>query len=117
MHVDQLLQRVSDHLAVGRAFGPSYERDGTMVIPVALVAGGGGGGGDGRQPDEASGGGFGGVVHPIGAYVVREGDVRFVPAVNVTAVATAGLLLLRVLAKRRRRPRACAGPRRAPKAT
>jgi uncharacterized spore protein YtfJ len=62
VHVDagNILQKVSDHLTVRRAFGAAYEQDGTLIIPVALVAGGGGGGtsrsgrDDPREGDAAS---------------------------------------------------------------
>jgi uncharacterized spore protein YtfJ len=113
MDVKELLGRVSDHLSVGRAFGPAYEKDGTLVIPVALVAGGGGGGGSesasdvatptnvsdaNHSPTTGSGGGFGGVVLPVGAYVVSGERVRWMPAVNVTLIALAALGVLRIVA-------------------
>ena len=113
MDVKELLGKVSDHLSVGRAFGPAYEKDGTLVIPVALVAGGGGGGGSGsasgvatptndsdadHAPTTGSGGGFGGVVLPVGAYVVSGDRVRWMPAVNVTLIALAALGILRIVA-------------------
>ena len=44
MDVQELLGKVAQHLSVSRAFGTAYEKDGSLVIPVALVAGGGGGG-------------------------------------------------------------------------
>jgi uncharacterized spore protein YtfJ len=44
MDAGNLLDKVSDHLSVRRAFGAAYEKDGTLIIPVALVAGGGGAG-------------------------------------------------------------------------
>lgn len=118
MNVKELLDRVSEHLSVGRAFGPAYEKGEALVIPVALVAGGGGGGGSeaadregtghtsqvigsdsGEQasPITGSGGGFGGVVLPVGAYVVSEGRVRWMPAVNVTLIALAAIGLLRLI--------------------
>jgi len=43
--------------------------------------------------------GFGGVVLPAGAYVVKGGQVRWVPAVDVTMVVFASLGLVRVLAR------------------
>jgi uncharacterized spore protein YtfJ len=120
MDVKELLGKVADHLSVGRAFGPAYERDGNLVIPVAFVAGGGGGGGsetadtkaspedatasDGQHgPGAGSGGGFGGVVMPVGVYVVDGERVRWVPAVNVTLIALAAIGLLRVVASTRAR--------------
>ena len=98
MDVQELLGKVAQHLSVGRAFGTAYEKDGSLVIPVALVAGGGGGGeGKSGSPtndvtddrgfegaDDAtdadassgSGGGFGGLVMPVGVYVVKDERAR-----------------------------------------
>jgi uncharacterized spore protein YtfJ len=44
MDAAKLLDQVSENLSVRRAFGAAYEKDGALIIPVALVAGGGGGG-------------------------------------------------------------------------
>ena len=125
MDVGNLLTRASDNFTVRRAFGTAYEKDGILIIPVALVAGGGGGGTSRsrrRDPDAGpdgppgagpaeqdatpqdsvpvdAGGGFGGLVLPAGAYVVKDGQVRWVPAVDVTIVVLASLSLARVLAR------------------
>jgi uncharacterized spore protein YtfJ len=114
MNAKDLLNKVGSNLSVGRSFGTAYEKDGLLIIPVAFVAGGGGGG---EGPTEAtppndtdddetigesptgSGAGFGGVVFPVGAYVVRDDDVRWVPAVNVTLLALVGLSVLRLIVK------------------
>jgi uncharacterized spore protein YtfJ len=114
MDVQTLMEKATSALSVSRVFGPAYERDGTLVIPVAFIAGGGGGGandgpqgdaGDGRSPGAAAGqgGGFGLVSWPLGVYVVREDGVRFVPAVDATRIVIAGLGLLKLLARRRSR--------------
>jgi uncharacterized spore protein YtfJ len=135
--VENLLAKAADNLSVRRAFGAAYEKDGMLIIPVAMVAGGGGGGtartrrgnsaadpgsppGEGAVAHEATpqdsgrtevGGGFGGLVLPSGAYVVKGDQVRWVPAVDVTIAVLASLSLVRVLARtrthrrrRRRRP-------------
>ena len=123
MDAGNLLAMVSHNLSVRRAFGTAYEKDGTLIIPVALVAGGGGAGTSrtgrgnpaaGRQPegddpphDAASedpepkdaGGGFGGLVLPSGVYVVKGDQVRWVPAVDTTIVVLASLGLVRLLAR------------------
>ena len=125
MDVGKLLAKVSDDLSVHRAFGTAYEKDDMLIIPVALVTGGGGGGtarprhrdpegGPGSPLEESpagpdatpkdsertdAGGGFGGLVLPTGAYVVKGGQVRWVPAVDVTMVVFASLTLVRVLAR------------------
>jgi uncharacterized spore protein YtfJ len=111
MDVENLLAKASESLSVRRAFGTAYEKDGMLIIPVALVAGGGGGGtGTARSRRDASaasqdpgsmdaGGGFGGLVLPSGAYVVKGDQVRWVPAVDVTIVVVASLTLVRGLAR------------------
>ena|SRR5271156_4165662 len=114
MNAKDLLSKVGNNLSVGRAFGTAYEKDGLYVIPVAFVAGGGGGGEgpsgttsshdieDDESVEESpygSGAGFGGVVFPVGAYVVKDDDVRWVPAVNVTLLALVGLGVFRFLVK------------------
>jgi uncharacterized spore protein YtfJ len=148
--VENLLAKVADNLSVRRAFGSAYEKDGTLIIPVAIVAGGGGGGtghnrhgppaaGPDSPPEAAAtprdgtaqdgtaqdgtardgtardgtardgtaqdsgrteaGGGFGGLVLPSGAYVVQDGQVRWVPAVDVTLAVLASLSLVRLLVR------------------
>jgi uncharacterized spore protein YtfJ len=122
--VQELLGKVAQHLSVSRAFGTAYEKDGSLVIPVALVAGGGGGGeGTSGSPSDVetddiesaegdsnaevapsgSGGGFGGVVMPVGVYVVKDEQVRWVPAVNANLVIVVAFLTLRMIARARRR--------------
>ena len=117
MDLSSLLSRVTDTMSATRSFGPAFERGDTTVIPVALVAGGGGGGASGHgerstdEDDGGSGGGFGTVSMPLGVYVIREGNVRWVPAVDVTRLAIAAIGLVKVGAKLRLRVRN--GPKRA----
>jgi uncharacterized spore protein YtfJ len=122
MDVGKLLMQASDDLSVRRAFGTAYEKDDLLIIPVAMVAGGGGAGtarprhrdlaasrpeagsaGHDAPPQDSeqmdAGGGFGGLVLPAGAYVVKGGQVRWVPAVDMTIVVLASLSLVRVLAR------------------
>lgn len=122
MDVKDLLNRVAENISVSRAFGSAYEKDGVLIIPVALVAGGGGGGGGTKfradsasnaeeteqtddvhhgEPETGSSGGFVGVVMPVGAYVVKDEQVRWIPAVNVTVIVVAALFALRFLTKSR----------------
>jgi uncharacterized spore protein YtfJ len=125
MDVQELLGKVAQHLSVSRAFGTAYEKDGSLVIPVALIAGGGGGGegtsgsssdhdsdvvashddGTGEVESSGSGGGFGGVVMPVGVYVVKDDRVRWMPAVNANLVIVVAFLTLRMVARARRRAR------------
>jgi uncharacterized spore protein YtfJ len=77
--VDELLKGARDAIAAKRVYAEPVEGDGVTVIPAAVVLGGGGGGGD----SENNGGrGFGVVGRPVGAYVIREGDVRWQPAAD-----------------------------------
>jgi uncharacterized spore protein YtfJ len=125
MDVGNLLTKVSDNLSVRRAFGTAYEKDDMLIIPVAVVAGGGGAGTghprrrdpgagadirpegepaghDATSPDSArtdAGGGFGGLVLPMGAYVVKGGQVRWVSAVDMTIAVLASLSLVRLLSR------------------
>jgi uncharacterized spore protein YtfJ len=123
--MDNLVTKAADNISVRRAFGTPYEKNGMLIIPVAIVAGGGGGGTarnrrgnpvagpdtppeqDATAPDVTpqdsgrteTGGGMGGLVLPSGAYVVRGDQVRWVPAVDGTVVVLASLILVRVLAR------------------
>jgi uncharacterized spore protein YtfJ len=103
MDVERIMTRAGESLAVGRAFGEPVERDGTLIIPVAWVAGGGGGGGQDASDDlpSGSGGGFGGVVWPLGAYVVTGDRVRWVPAIDVTRLILGAFALAKIITKMR----------------
>ncbi len=134
MNTRELLDRMAENLSVRRSFGAAYEREGLLIIPVALVAGGGGGG-EGpmkppatgharsietaeqakdappdRQPPTGTGGGFGGLVLPVGVYVVKGDQVRWIPAYDATLIVLASLSVVRVfvslLKSGRRRNRA-----------
>ena len=101
MTPEDILTRVGDQLGIRRVFGDPIERDGITVIPVAVAIGGGGGG---TGPDEqGSGGGFGGMVRGIGVYAIRDGQVRYTPAVDTTALAALFVLTLVAVARARRR--------------
>jgi uncharacterized spore protein YtfJ len=107
MALTDLITRASDCLSVSRVYSEPCTMDGVTVIPAAVIIGGGGGGG-GKQTDghEGEGGGFGVIARPVGAYVIKNGEVRWVPAIdlNRALMITAGAmwLLRRRQAKRRR---------------
>jgi uncharacterized spore protein YtfJ len=86
MDVQELMAKVEDAASVKRVFGEPYERDGVTVIPVARVGGGGGGGGGEGDEGKGWGGGGGFVGAPVGIYVIKDGNVRWRPAVDVTSV-------------------------------
>ncbi|HEY7224568.1 MAG TPA: spore germination protein GerW family protein [Micromonosporaceae bacterium] len=96
-----------------------------VVIPAASVGGGGGGGGGSAEQDRpgsgtGEGGGFGLKAKPAGAFVIKQGKVRWQPAVDVNrivlgaqVVAVTALLVVRAVILRgsrarmgRKRPRA-----------
>jgi uncharacterized spore protein YtfJ len=87
----ELVAEARDAITVRRVFGDPVERDGTTVIPVAAVRGAGGGGGG--QDAEGSGGGgsgFGLEARPVGAFVVKDGEVRWEPALDLNRVILVG---------------------------
>lgn len=90
MNVDEMLTGVRDAMTVKRVYGDPIERDGILVIPAAKVAGGGGGGGD---ADHAGGGGFGISARPAGAWIIRDGQVAWEPAIDATRIATMGMVV------------------------
>jgi uncharacterized spore protein YtfJ len=96
MDVQSVIGQARDAITVKRVYGDPYEKDGVTVIPAARVLGGGGGG-SGEAPDgqgSGSGSGFGLGARPVGAYVIRDDDVRWQPAIDVVQVLGMGLLLL-----------------------
>lgn len=86
MDVENVISGARDALTVQRVFGEPYERNGVTIIPAAVVRGGAGGG-SGDSPQGTGGGtGFGLSARPVGAFVLRDGDWEWKPAVDVTRV-------------------------------
>ncbi|ETK32627.1 hypothetical protein [Microbispora sp. ATCC PTA-5024] len=120
MEVGEILDRLTGGQ---RVYGEPYERDGVTVIPAYSVRAGGGfgrgpekgagtdtgtspgtdsGGTSGgivaaitdRLPDGDSAGGGGGVIaRPVGAYIVKDGEARWEPAVDVNRAILGGQIL------------------------
>ena len=112
MNVQDVITQAKDAMTVKRVFGEPYEKNGIVLVPAAAVRGGAGGGSD---PEGKGGGsGFGLVARPVGAFLIRDGDVRWQPALDVNRVILGGqivaivaLLVIRTLLKgRARRKRA-----------
>ena len=95
MDVTEVLEKARDAITVSRVYGEPYEKDGLTVIPAARVSGGGGGGsGKDDKGSDGSGGGFGVSGRPAGAYVIRNGDVSWRPAVDPNRIiGVVGLVL------------------------
>src|SRR5262245_48652036 len=102
----QLRAQARDVMTVRQVFGEPIERDGTTVIPVAKVMGGGGGGegsdSSGSDGGEGSteaggkagaGGGFGFRAVPAGAYVIKDGEVSWEPALDLNRVILGGQVI------------------------
>jgi uncharacterized spore protein YtfJ len=139
MALRDLVGNVTDSSSVRRVFGDPIEKDGVLVIPVATIRGAWGGGegdmaaggrpagerpgtegeprAEGERPDAkpnatAWGGGGAWSAGPAGAYVVKNGDVTWVPAMDANRTAMLGMLtgivsllvlrsIVRTVAKRR----------------
>ena len=96
MQVQDVISQARDALTVKRVFGEPYEKDGVTIIPAARVQGGAGGG-SGEDPQgqgTGSGSGFGMTARPVGAYVVRDGDLSWRPAVDVNRIIIGGQVVL-----------------------
>lgn len=109
MQLPEFLSGARDMATVKRVFGEPYEKDGLTFIPAARVAGGGGGGtGTDHEGGGGTGGGFGVNATPAGAYIIKNGEVRWEPALDLNKVIFMGqvvaivlLLTIRALIKRR----------------
>lgn len=108
MKVDELLNSGRDSLTVKRVYGEPYEKDGVTVIPTAAIRGGAGGGtGHDDKGQQGEGGGFGMTGKPAGAYVVKDGKVRWLPAVDPNRIfLMVGMAVIAYLLMRPRMARA-----------
>ncbi len=101
--IDQVKEVVTSRVV----FGEPYEKNGVTVIPMAKVSGGG------ESDDGPGGGGVGLDARPAGAFVIKDQNVSWLPAVDVNRiilraqiVAIIALLSWRSVAKARARRRA-----------
>lgn len=88
MKIQETLAQAQEAMTVRRVYGEPYEKDGVTIIPAATVRGGGGGGGG-----ESGGVGYGIVARPVGAFIIKGGEVTWKPAVDATRVALRGMLI------------------------
>jgi uncharacterized spore protein YtfJ len=108
MKFDDMIASAKDAITVSKVFGEPFEKDGITFIPAARVMGGGGGG-TGQDDDGqlGEGGGFGMQGRPAGAFVIRDGNVTWRPAVDPNTVivglviVTVAVLVTRPWARRR----------------
>ena len=85
-----MVDRIQERFSAGIVYGDAVETDGAVVVPAARVFGGGGGGSDTTQGE---GGGFGLIAIPSGAWVIRDGQARWRPAIDVNAIILGGQLV------------------------
>ena len=112
MEVQEVLAQARDSMTVKRVYGEPYEKDGVTIIPAARVQGGAGAGGgedpQGQGQGRGSGSGFGVNARPVGAFIIRGGELSWRPAVDVNriilggqVVAVVALLTIRAIIKAR----------------
>ena len=87
MNAVETVNQARDALTVRRVYGEPYQEEGVTIIPAATVMGGGGGGGD---PVGNGGAGFGLVARPAGAWVIKNGDAHWRPALDLNRVILVG---------------------------
>jgi uncharacterized spore protein YtfJ len=98
--VDDMWKGTRDALTVKRVYGDAIQSDGVTLVPAAVVRGGAGGGGEGGA-EGAGGGGFGIMARLVGAYVIRNGNVTWRPAVDLNRVLLLAAAVAYLLARRR----------------
>ncbi|TMG53578.1 MAG: sporulation protein [Chloroflexi bacterium] len=103
MNAIELVNQAKDTINVRRVYGEPYQEDGLTIIPAANVMGGGGAGGD---TEGNGGGGFGVRARPAGAWVIKDGEATWRPAMDLNRtilmgqlVAIVALLSLRSIVK------------------
>jgi uncharacterized spore protein YtfJ len=114
MDVQEVIGQARDALTIKRVFGEPYEKDGVTVIPAARVQGGAGAGGgeDPQGQGSGSGSGFAMTARPVGAFILRDGELSWRPALDVNriilggqVVAVVALLTFRAIIKTRAKAR------------
>lgn len=107
MDPQQVLTGAQEALSARRVFGEPIQAEGATIVPVAVIAGGGGGGIRGQ---DEGGVGYGLKARPAGIFVVKNGDAKWRPAVNINLiiaggqlVALAGLMTLKAYLERSRK--------------
>ena len=90
MDPQTILEHVEEAMSPRRVFGDPVHVDGVTVVPVASVGGGGGGG---QKGEGTRGVGFGLGARPAGVFVIRDGDARWRPALNLNLVILGGQIV------------------------
>ena len=106
-NITDIIHTARESMTAKRVFAEPVERDGTTIFPAARITGGvGGGAGTDNKGQNGEGGGFGLTAQPVGAYVLRNGEVSWRPAVDLNRVVTvAGVVLVALILSRGRQLR------------
>jgi hypothetical protein len=89
---DELLQRMGAASA-RTIFGEPIHQDGLVLVPAVKVGNGGGAGRGADASGDGSGFGFGSGGRPAGAFILRNGEVTWRPAVDVNRIVLGGQLV------------------------
>src|SRR5881409_3258653 len=90
MNAIELVNQAKDTINVRRVYGEPYQEDGLTIIPAANVMGGGGAGGD---TEGNGGGGFGVRARPAGAWVIKDGEATWRPAMDLNRTILMGQII------------------------
>ena len=88
MDLQEMVSRSQDTATVGHVYGEPQEEDGTTVIPAARVSARGGSGA--ARGGEHSGRGFRADAEPVGAFVIRNGEVEWKPVFDLSGTVRRG---------------------------
>ena len=90
MNALEAVSQAKEVITVRRVYGEPIQEDGLTIIPAANVMGGGGGGGD----TEGNGGaGFGVRAQPAGAWVIKDGEAKWKPALDLNRTILVGQII------------------------
>ena len=90
MNALDAVSQAKDVLNVRRVYGEPYQENGLTIIPAAHITGGGGGGGDTAGN---GGAGFGVRARPAGAWVIKDGEAKWRPALDLNRTILVGQLI------------------------
>ena len=89
----ELIDNIQERVTARLVYGDTIEQDGLIVLPAIRIVGGGGGGGTDPEHGDGEGAGFGLRAKPAGAWVFKNGSVRWKPAIDVNAIILGGQLV------------------------
>ena len=90
MNALEVVNQAKDAITVRRVYGEPYQENGLTIIPAANITGGGGGGGDIAGN---GGAGFGVRAKPAGAWVIKDGEATWRPALDLNRTILVGQLI------------------------